>query len=391
MQAVPATLPEQARFQEPLTLDPAITKLKETIAISLTPHIQDIDLKGEYPRHFMHQVGALGGFGQAVATEFGGSGKGLRAAIQVIEAISQECLCTGFITWCQVACTWYMQNSNNSYLQQQVLPNVATGKVLGGTGLSNPMKHFADIEKIALVAEQVSGGYILNGLLPWVSNIDAGHPFGIAAKIINREDYLMAIVSDDLEGLTLRHNAHFIALEGSGTFSCVFRDVFVPDEFVLAAPCNEYVARIRPGFILTQVGMGLGLVTGCIDLMEQSNQRLGHVNQFLNDRPEEIAAELEMLRQRTYMLADKISHDSQLVELDLLREIIQTRIAASELSLQAANSAMLHAGARAYLHGSKPARRLREAYFVAIVTPAIKHLKKLLHDLNGQSRVNELA
>ena len=39
---------------------------------------------------------------------------------------------------------------------------------------------------------------------------------------------------------------------------------------------------------------------------------------------------------------------------------------------------MLHAGARAYVHGSSPERKLREAYFVAIVTPALKHLRKML-------------
>jgi len=38
-------------------------------------------------------------------------------------------------------------------------------------------------------------------------------------------------------------------------------------------------------------------------------------------------------------------------------------------------------GSRAYVHGSAPDRKLREAYFIAIVTPALKHLKKLLSSL----------
>jgi hypothetical protein len=43
---------------------------------------------------------------------------------------------------------------------------------------------------------------------------------------------------------------------------------------------------------------------------------------------------------------------------------------------------MLHTGARGYLQGAAVERKLREAYFVAIVTPALKQLKKMLHDLN---------
>ncbi len=385
MQTLSATEHDHSTSPDPFALAPIIAPLRAAIATDLAPLTQAIDLDGVYPRAFMHQVGAIGGFGQAVAVEFGGSDQGLKAAIQVIEAISQECLCTGFMAWCQIACTWYMQNSDNAHLKQHLLPLVASGQVLGGTGLSNPMKHFAAIEKIALVAERCDGGYVLNGMLPWVSNIGAGHPFGIAARIGESEDYLMAIVSDTLDGLTLRQNAHFIALEGSGTFSCLFRDVFVPDEAVLAAPCDAYIARIRPGFILTQVGMGLGLVAGCVDLIRQYNQRLGHVNQFLDDQADDLAIELALARSRTYALANALSDRDTPVSLDLLREVIRARIAGSELSLRAANAAMLHAGARAYVHGSKPARRLREAYFVAIVTPAIKHLKKLLHDLEGRS------
>ena len=367
--------------QDSMAIDSTIAQLKAAIAKDLAPKVQDIDLLGEYPRDFMHQVGAIGGFGQAVPVQFGGAGKGLKAAIQTIEAISQECLCTGFMTWCQIACTWYMQNSANEYLKQNVLPRVATGQILGGTGLSNPMKHFAGIEKIALVAQRRSGGYTIDGMLPWVSNVGSGHYFGIAARLADQEDYLMAIVSYHLEGLTLRQNAHFIALEGSNTFSCVFRNVFVPVELILAAPCEDYVQQIRPRFILTQVGMGLGLVASCIEIIERANQRLGHVNCYLDDRAEDLVTELEVARSKTFALAMEISDRLEPIEPRLMKKVIQARIVASELSLRAANSAMLHVGARGYLHGCKTERKLREAYFVAIVTPALKQLKKMLSDM----------
>ena len=357
-----------------------LIQLNAAIATELAPIVPEIDQQGQYPRAFMHHIGELGGFAQAVSPEFGGTGNGLQAAIQIIEAVAKECLCTSFITWCQIACTWYMQNSSNTYLQQQILPQLATGSRLGGTGLSNPMKHFAGIEKIALVAERKPSGYLLNGLLPWVSNLGVGHYFGIAAQLSDSDDYLMAIVSDELEGLTLRQNSHFIALEGSNTYSCVFRDVFVPDELILAAPCTGYVNQIRPGFILTQIGMGLGLTASCIEIMERSNQRYGHVNNFLDDRTDNLSKELDIARQTTYALADEITGKTT-INRSLLKQVIQARIAGSELSLRAANAAILHTGARGYLQESKVHRKLRESYFVAIVTPALKQLKKMINDL----------
>jgi alkylation response protein AidB-like acyl-CoA dehydrogenase len=370
-------------LNQTVTDNRVIAELEAVIAKKLAPQVRAIDGQGEYPRAFMHQVGALGGFGQAVPAQYGGSASSLKGSIQAIEAIAKECLSTGFITWCQIACTWYIQNSENEQLKQNVLPLIARGERLAGTGLSNPMKHFAGIEKIALVAERRVGGYVLNGLLPWVSNVGAGHYFAVAAKLSDgpEDAYLMAIVSNEFKGLTLRSDAHFIALEGSNTFSCGFKNVFVPDSFMLAAPCEEYVARIRPGFILTQVGMGLGLVASCIELMKRANRRLHHVNCFLDDQAGDLEADLEALRTKTYALADAITAQDFLGG-TLLREVIQARIAASELSLRASNAAMLHVGARGYLQGSTAERKLRESYFVAIVTPALKHLKKMLYGMS---------
>jgi alkylation response protein AidB-like acyl-CoA dehydrogenase len=63
---------------------------------------------------------------------------------------------------------------------------------------------------------------------------------------------------------------------------------------------------------------------------------------------------------------------------DYMRQVLTARLNVSELSLEASQAAMLHAGARGYIHGSAFNRRLRESYFVAIVTPSIKHLQQEL-------------
>ncbi|VEP12307.1 Acyl-dehydrogenase [Hyella patelloides LEGE 07179] len=359
-----------------------IANLQVATKKDLAPKVKDIDLKGEYPYSFMAQIGSLGGFAQTVPQEYGGVSGEVKTALQVIETVSETCLSTGFIGWCQIATAWYIQNGDNEYLKREALPDIATGKALAGTGLSNPMKHFTGIEKIALTATKTNGGYVVNGMLPWVSNLGKGHYLAIAAEIADSDDYLMAVVKEDFPGVTFKCNAHFIGLEGTGTYSCVFRDAFIPDEWVLAAPCEAYVNRIKPGFILTQVGMGLGLVKSCLDLINRSNKQLGHVNCFLDDCVEDIAQDLSIARFKAYDLADEIVNQQSQLDSDYLAAVIQSRLTASELSLRASQAAMLHAGARAYLEGSPQERKLREAYFVAIVTPAIKQLKKMLYVLS---------
>ncbi len=60
------------------------------------------------------------------------------------------------------------------------------------------------------------------------------------------------------------------------------------------------------------------------------------------------------------------------------REVLETRLVAGEATVAAAHGAMLHQGARGYVSTGAAQRRLREAYFVAIVTPATKQLRKML-------------
>jgi alkylation response protein AidB-like acyl-CoA dehydrogenase len=61
-----------------------------------------------------------------------------------------------------------------------------------------------------------------------------------------------------------------------------------------------------------------------------------------------------------------------------MRRVLTARLGISELCLDAAQSALLHAGSRGYLQGSPVNRRLRESYFVAIITPSIRHLRREL-------------
>jgi len=66
-----------------------------------------------------------------------------------------------------------------------------------------------------------------------------------------------------------------------------------------------------------------------------------------------------------------------------VREVLSLRAAGSELALKASMAAMLHSGAKGYLIRNPAQRRVREAIFVAIVTPALKHLRKELAELDA--------
>lgn len=357
----------------------SLAAIREVISAQLKPKVLDIDLKAEYPEEFLRALGRAGGFRGAVDAEFGGNELGLKHVIQIMEEVSKECMSSGFLVWCQTACARYIQLSDNAWVKKEFLPRIAAGELLVGTGLSNTIKSCDNIEEYRLSAKRVDGGYIVNGVLPWVSNLGQNHYFTTGCPVRNEDgsnDGLVFILVDCQQaGFKLVDCAHFIGLDGTRTLACQFKEVFIPDNMVLAQPDESaaYVKRIKPGMILAQMGMGLGLIDACGKLMAQSNRTLAHVNQYLDDQFEDIESALEEGRAATYALADEVQQGPVA---DRTLDILKLRLAGGELSVRAAHAAMLHQGAKGYLVRNAAQRRLREAYFVAIVTPATKHLRR---------------
>ena len=250
--------------------------------------------------------------------------------------------------------------------------------------LSNPMKSYAQIESLLLKATPVEGGYIVNGSLPWVSNLGPDHACGAIAAVVNGDEHIgrevMFLLRCNAPGVELRECPSFSAMEGTGTYALRLKDHFIGADDVIADAAKPFIARIRAAFVMLQCGMAVGVTQGAIDSIWEVEAQLGHVNQFLEDRPDALQAELDALTARVMKLAETPYNAS----VEFFIDVLDARAHGAELSLRAAQSALLHQGARGYLMSSAVQRRVRESHFVAIVTPAIKHLRKEIARLSAE-------
>ena len=355
--------------------DSVLLNTSKIVSEKISPIVNKIDRDGFYPEDALRSLGKVGAYVGHLKSVREDNETDMGLTIQAMSKISYECLSSGFAAWCQDTCAWYVQNSTNPSLKETWLPKLASGEVLGGTGMSNTMKAFAGIEALRLKGRRVEGGYIVNGTLPWVSNLGDNHVFGTLFGIEgSHKRSVMALIDCSSEGFSLRLSAHFTALEGTRTYACIFEDVFVPDEMIIDHDGDDFLHRTRSGIILLQMGMGIGNVQSCIDIARDSDGLVGHVNAFLDDRPDQLQEELDAIVEAGLALAE----DPYESDDDFHREILQVRLNAGELALRASQSAMLHSGAKGYLESAPAQRKLRESYFIAIVTPAIKHLRKVL-------------
>jgi alkylation response protein AidB-like acyl-CoA dehydrogenase len=350
-------------------------------AEDLTPIVRKIDDERSYPEAIVRAFGKAGAYG----THIGGvdAGTNLSNAILTMAAASEVCLSTGFCVWCQDTLGWYIASSDNDFLKSEVLPKVAKGQALGGTGMSNPMKAMGEIEPMRLKGERVEGGYKVKGMLPWVSNLVEdgyfGSMFHVDVEGSDTPKRVMAIFHAAWEGVKLKLDHEFVAMGGTATCNVQMRDVFLPDEYILGDPAGDFITRIRSGFTLLQCGMAAGIVKNCIDLIKQVDAPLGHVNRYLEVQASDLEAEYNAVVTDVLDMAKTPYDESDAFYL----RVLKARLAGGELAMKAAHWAQLHMGARGYVSHGAAQRRLREAYFIGIVTPATKHLRKLIAEFEA--------
>ncbi|GGK31032.1 hypothetical protein GCM10010965_24780 [Caldalkalibacillus thermarum] len=343
-----------------------VSGLEALIQQTLKPIVREIDEQGVYPVQFLKLLGKHGFFGSADDSP----AKLLKPYLALLEEVSSVCVSTGFSLWCHLAGLTYMRCGNSTYIKERILPAMVRGDNLAGTGLSNPMKFYAGLEPLHLKARKTQEGYRIRGTLPFVSNLAPEHWFGVIAEHCGQR--LVAVVPCWAQGLTMQEKADFMALNGTGTFCCKFNDTLLPAEWILSEDADQFVLRIRPYFLLTQAAVGLGLIKACIAGMETSLDKQNGVNHFVEIQPEQVRENYLQLRDRLWELSGTTLDPHR------LRPILEVRLQVAKLALTAAQGEFLYRGAAAYVLHSPANRRLREAHFMAILTPALKHLSKML-------------
>ena len=352
------------------------TDLADVIT-QLTPLAREIDSDGVYAREIMHSLGVAGAFQGLAAGNHGlVETPDLISVADATTSVARICGATAFCCWCQGALTWYVRCSQNEVLRKKYLKKLGKGEILGGTALSNPMKYSVGLEKLRLTAEVDGDNFKINGIIPWVSNVENGSPFAVIFEVPNDKPR-MAIVSDEMEGLVIRNNDDFEVMAGTATVSARFSNVVITKDDLLADDADSFLNVIRPGFVLIQAGIGLGLMLAASDVMHKTKRVPddGLVGGLLTT-PDAVQDKYEKLLSRVHEQSTKVANDEKV-------EVAQTASLRNDIAsatIQAATSAQLMAGAPGLRNGHRAARLIREAAFFGVLTPSVRQLNYMLQN-----------
>jgi len=339
--------------------------LAKLIEEELKPYVKKIDVDAFYAESFLRKLGESGLFSPNGRTQ----SEILLDELFIVKETAKTCMTTAFCLWCHLAALTYIRNTGNEQLKVDVLENLENGTILGGTGLSNPMKYYAGLEKLHLKAERTTGGYLISGVLPAVSNLGDNHSFGLIAGLSDTER-VMCFVSCSMDGISMKERKDYLGLNGSATYVCTFKQVFVPDERIISEDADSFVEKVRPMFIAYQIPLGFGVTDASIHSIEKVCNKQNGCNEYLQTQPKNLKETQEKIEVELQNLIQSDKFDWQ--------ALAKIRLATTYLTLDAVQAAMLHQGSAAYIKVSSPARRLREAYFFANLTPTVKHLEKIL-------------
>jgi len=315
----------------------------------------------------------LSGVGVPVA--LGGSGGDTVDAVQAIAAVAQESVTAAFMLWGHRGYIEYLLRTPNRPLAERHLPDLLAGRVAGASGLSNAMKSLAGLETLQVTARRDGASLLLNGKLPWVTNLrPAGFHVAAAVDCEDGAPAFVAFLAHDDEGLTRSPDLDIMGMRSSDTAALTFANVRIGKERILADNADQWLSEMKPAFIALQCGLSIGL----------ARRSLAEAARFVAKGRGAIAGTIAGVR-------DRLNHaEAQLAaglrqhsfERDAPR-LFELRIEFAAIVADAVGLELQATGGKAYLCGPGRdfARRWREAAFIPLVTPSLTQMQTALFQL----------
>ena len=283
----------------------------------------------------------------------------------VVHDIATRCVSTAFSLWAHRSVIAFFDA-----VDRPLPEGLSTARVSGTTAMAAAFKDAAGIGELGVRARPgAEGGLILDGVIPWASNL---HPGGIAVVPVALTDdeghqtgKAIVALSTDRSGFDTAPMRNLLALNATGSGFTRVREVHVPARDILTEDVPAFLARISAPFLLLQSSLCLGLAAAAVD-----SARLGadHVCGVFREQYDAVAATQHQLRGRLTVLAEDPGSATR-------RDLLQLRLDAAHQAKAATDLELMVVGGRGYVARSATARRVREAAFLPVQSPTEGHLR----------------
>lgn len=284
--------------------------------------------------------------------------------IRVLGDLASVCMTTAFTAWSHRMTTEYLviHGGNTSRAD-----SVRRADRAGSTALAGTFRAAAGVSEIPVTLEREGSRTGAHGFLSWASNLHSN-----AVVVTGVQDAATGqrrLISFDVEahGVEVIPVTGLLALDGTKSGALRLTDVEVRDEQYLQTPFADFIADVRPKFLLFQTAFVLGLVSGSLSAIQE-----------LRGPAQSLSGSVDEARRRLVELRSKMESGGR--ELDQgrrpdLRSCLELRLDASHLATASTQLELATRGGSGYLHQSATARRVREALFLPVQSPTEAQLR----------------
>ena len=203
---------------------------------NLLPIIGQCYVDGKFPKQLIPGMAELGLFGANLPEEYGCAGLDNVAYGLIMQELERGDSGVRSFASVQGGLVMYPIFAFGSEEQKRKwLPEMASGKVIGCFGLTEP-DYGSNPGGMITVAKETADGWVLNGAKMWITNGSTAQVSVVWAKTGALEDQNSIrgfIVPTDTKGFTAKDQKGKLSLRASDTSELVLQDVRIPKDAIL--------------------------------------------------------------------------------------------------------------------------------------------------------------
>lgn len=232
---------------------------------------------GEFPMTLVDQMAQMGLFGMTLPEEFGGAQANyVQYGLVCQELEKADSGLRSFVSVQSSLCMFPIYQFGSQAQKQKYLPKMAKGEWIGCFGLTEPDVG-SDPGSMKTHAQQVSGGWVLNGAKMWITNATIADVAIIWAKT-SEGQVRGFIVEKEFEGFKTIEMKHKLSLRMSITGEIVLENCFVPDDHLLPgtekglASALACLTQARYGIAWGAMGAGMACFEEALNYTKERTQ-----------------------------------------------------------------------------------------------------------------------
>jgi alkylation response protein AidB-like acyl-CoA dehydrogenase len=244
----------------------------------IQPGAAERDREHRFPMDIFQEMGELGLLGMLVPEEYGGAGMDVLSYLLAMEEVARvdpAVAVTMSVT--NSVCCWPVVRFGSEELKRRILPELASGEVLGAFGLTEPGAG-SDAGSLKTTARRDGDFWVLEGEKAWITNAGYAKYFVVVARTnpeAGKRGLSAIVVPSDAPGFSVGQPEEKMGLKSSRTAQIYFSG-----------------CRVPASNLLGQEGQGLKIALATLD-----HSRLG------------IAAQAVGIHQRALELAVQYAKD----------------------------------------------------------------------------------